>query len=88
MAEQQRVRRVVEQKAEAVSTPDAAAQQQQQQQAPQQQGRPKTGLTPYRRDMPKVGRNEPCPCGSGKKFKDCHGDSDEPVSHSVGGRNE
>ncbi len=21
----------------------------------------------------KVGRNEPCPCGSGKKFKNCHG---------------
>jgi preprotein translocase subunit SecA len=26
-----------------------------------------------RREMPKVGRNEPCPCGSGKKFKNCHG---------------
>jgi uncharacterized protein len=26
-----------------------------------------------RRDAPKVGRNEPCPCGSGKKFKSCHG---------------
>ena len=25
------------------------------------------------RDQPKVGRNEPCPCGSGKKFKHCHG---------------
>ena len=25
------------------------------------------------RAMPKVGRNEPCPCGSGKKFKHCHG---------------
>jgi preprotein translocase subunit SecA len=35
--------------------------------------RPHTGLSTYRRDMPKVGRNEPCPCGSGKKFKDCHG---------------
>ena len=23
--------------------------------------------------LPKVGRNEPCPCGSGKKFKNCHG---------------
>ena len=22
---------------------------------------------------PKVGRNDPCPCGSGKKFKNCHG---------------
>ncbi len=28
---------------------------------------------PAVRDMPKVGRNEPCPCGSGKKFKQCHG---------------
>ena len=26
-----------------------------------------------RRDTPKVGRNEPCPCGSGKKYKQCHG---------------
>jgi len=26
-----------------------------------------------RRETPKVGRNEPCPCGSGKKFKACHG---------------
>jgi len=25
------------------------------------------------RAQPKVGRNEPCPCGSGKKFKQCHG---------------
>ena len=25
----------------------------------------------FRRDAPKVGRNEPCPCGSGKKFKHC-----------------
>ncbi len=28
---------------------------------------------PYRRETPKVGRNEPCPCGSGKKFKKCCG---------------
>ncbi len=26
-----------------------------------------------RHDQPKVGRNEPCPCGSGKKYKKCHG---------------
>ena len=26
-----------------------------------------------RRETPKVGRNEPCPCGSGKKYKACHG---------------
>ncbi|HSN00062.1 MAG TPA: preprotein translocase subunit SecA [Rudaea sp.] len=29
--------------------------------------------TPVTRDQPKVGRNDPCPCGSGKKFKQCHG---------------
>jgi len=27
----------------------------------------------YRRDVPKVGRNDPCPCGSGKKYKKCCG---------------
>ena len=26
-----------------------------------------------RRSQPKVGRNDPCPCGSGKKYKNCHG---------------
>ena len=30
-------------------------------------------LKPYHRDQPKVGRNDPCPCGSGKKYKKCHG---------------
>jgi preprotein translocase subunit SecA len=25
------------------------------------------------RSQPKVGRNDPCPCGSGKKYKKCHG---------------
>jgi preprotein translocase subunit SecA len=33
----------------------------------------KLDLAPVRRDVPKVGRNEPCPCGSGKKFKNCCG---------------
>ena len=28
---------------------------------------------PVRRDTPKLGRNDPCYCGSGKKFKKCHG---------------
>jgi uncharacterized protein YecA (UPF0149 family) len=28
------------------------------------------------RNPNKVGRNEPCPCGSGKKFKQCHGSPD------------
>jgi preprotein translocase subunit SecA len=29
--------------------------------------------TPFVREEPKLGRNEPCPCGSGKKYKQCHG---------------
>ena len=28
---------------------------------------------PVRRETAKVGRNDPCPCGSGKKYKHCHG---------------
>jgi len=35
--------------------------------------RPEAPAQPHRRDMPKLGRNEPCFCGSGKKFKNCHG---------------
>ncbi len=36
----------------------------------------RTPRTPLRRDAPKVGRNDPCPCGSGRKFKQCHGRED------------
>ncbi len=32
-----------------------------------------TSARPQRRAVPKVGRNDPCPCGSGKKYKKCHG---------------
>src|SRR5690606_27750152 len=32
-----------------------------------------------RRDMPKVGGNDPCPCGSGKKYKHCHMRQDAKV---------
>jgi hypothetical protein len=35
--------------------------------------RPGQQLGPVVRDEPKVGRNDLCPCGSGKKFKRCHG---------------
>jgi preprotein translocase subunit SecA len=31
------------------------------------------GAAPFIRGVAKVGRNEPCPCGSGKKYKHCHG---------------
>ncbi|MGH7301642.1 MAG: SEC-C metal-binding domain-containing protein, partial [Candidatus Rokuibacteriota bacterium] len=35
-----------------------------------------SGMAPaqtFVREHDKVGRNDPCPCGSGKKFKKCHG---------------
>ena len=37
--------------------------------------KPASNPTPqtFRRDAEKVGRNDPCPCGSGKKYKKCHG---------------
>ena len=34
---------------------------------------PVQGQLPVHRDAPKIGRNDPCPCGSGKKYKQCHG---------------
>ena len=34
---------------------------------------PKVFELPIKREMPKVGRNDPCPCGSGKKYKSCCG---------------
>ena len=37
-------------------------------QARKEVSRPET----YRREKPKVGRNDPCHCGSGKKYKKCH----------------
>ena len=36
-------------------------------------GDPSESQSPYVRGGRKIGRNEPCPCGSGKKFKQCHG---------------
>ena len=36
-------------------------------------GTAQTQERPYVREDRKVGRNEPCPCGSGKKYKQCHG---------------
>jgi preprotein translocase subunit SecA len=31
------------------------------------------GSAPAKRETEKVGRNDPCPCGSGRKYKRCHG---------------
>jgi preprotein translocase subunit SecA len=44
-------------------------------------GREQAGWTPeppkpFKRAVPKVGRNDPCPCGSGIKYKQCHGKLD------------
>ena len=52
------------QHAQASALPEAEQKSAQQAEAPQQ---------PMVRDTPKVGRNDPCPCGSGKKYKQCHG---------------
>ncbi|HBK46637.1 MAG TPA: preprotein translocase subunit SecA [Xanthomonadaceae bacterium] len=37
------------------------------------QGRGGAAVAQVTREAPKVGRNDPCPCGSGKKYKHCHG---------------
>ena len=44
-------------------------------QSPQGAAQPQAAApaTPFVREGRKVGRNEPCPCGSGKKYKQCHG---------------
>ena len=39
----------------------------------QPQAQDATKTQPIVNMMPKVGRNDPCPCGSGKKYKHCHG---------------
>jgi preprotein translocase subunit SecA len=39
-----------------------------------------TTPTTVRRSTPKVGRNDPCPCGSGKKYKKCHGAADSTAA--------
>ncbi len=40
---------------------------------PERTGGDDAAVRTVRRDTPKVGRNDPCPCGSGKKYKKCHG---------------
>jgi len=42
-------------------------------QPPSPESSGETGQVPYRKEGPKIGRNDPCPCGSGKKYKKCHG---------------
>jgi preprotein translocase subunit SecA len=67
---QQRLARALQlQHAEAVS-PIAAPEPEAGRAEPARGGAPGAGFAP---GPPKVGRNEPCPCGSGRKYKHCHG---------------
>ncbi len=47
--------------------------QRQQAQAAQTDTRARQPISPIVNNAPKIGRNDPCPCGSGKKYKNCHG---------------
>ncbi|MBQ3925365.1 MAG: SEC-C domain-containing protein, partial [Bacteroidaceae bacterium] len=47
--------------------------QRQQAQAASTDTRARQPITPIVNNGPKIGRNDPCPCGSGKKYKNCHG---------------
>ncbi len=40
---------------------------------PSKSAQKKSDNKTFVRDQDKIGRNEPCPCGSGKKYKKCHG---------------
>ncbi len=55
------------------AAPALTAAQQQAAAAPQQMAAPPPAPEPFVREGRKIGRNEPCPCGSGKKYKQCHG---------------
>lgn len=55
------------------SRTDAPQQEQQRQAAAARQRPEPVAVETFRRETPKVKRNDPCPCGSGKKYKQCHG---------------
>jgi preprotein translocase subunit SecA len=57
----------------AMSAPAAGAQQRLPEGMPAVSSLDEDQATPFVRTDKKVGRNEPCPCGSGKKYKRCHG---------------
>ncbi len=84
-AVQERARQLAEHGAANKSEDETADDEAQQQRRPRRgsvtgkPGEPTDGakLEPVRREKPKVGRNDPCPCGSGKKYKKCHGKDEE-----------
>ncbi len=57
------------------SVVDGAEEQPEQAAQPSRRPQPRSlpPQAPVRREGPKIGRNDPCPCGSGQKFKKCHG---------------
>jgi preprotein translocase subunit SecA len=77
----------------AAPTPEQLAQMQKRQggggpargqvQAQQAAPPPPAKIETYRRERPKVGRNEPCYCGSGKKYKNCHLQEDEQAERAA-----
>lgn len=70
--EEQNAQTAEMQQQRAEATTEQAAQQKAAEQAKQADKRKASGPAPVRAGT-KVGRNEPCPCGSGKKYKQCHG---------------
>ena len=70
-APEQRQQRYTEQKADANSSSSELSETQKQMQQAAQQRQEKRQTPTVRDKLP--GRNDPCPCGSGKKFKQCHG---------------
>ncbi len=80
IAEQRRRQRTVETHADAPTVNAGAGTQPtptQQEAASAAAAAAAVGTQPVVREGPKVGRNDPCPCGSGKKYKKCHGANEE-----------
>ncbi|WP_263142368.1 preprotein translocase subunit SecA [Pseudomonas sp. RIT-PI-AD] len=70
--EEARLRREAEEMAKRMQFQHAEAPGLEQDDATQEEGDVAVASAPVRTE-PKIGRNEPCPCGSGKKYKHCHG---------------
>jgi preprotein translocase subunit SecA len=81
---QQKERQMVERGVADKSDDEAAAEPAQQKKGKRPQKARTQGegakTEPIKRDKPKVGRNDPCPCGSGKKYKKCHGKDEEAAA--------
>ena len=49
----------------------------------QNKSQKKVTIKPIRRESAKIGRNDPCPCGSGKKYKNCCGQNPNAINNKV-----